>query len=260
MALGVIILLVFGSRLRVSYRTQLTGCARDDGTGGASGVFRWAERIGIPVRLLEVPISEASQALPEPAGHCVLTMGNGPWSPTGEELDPVSWQSISNWLGRGNTLIVVTHEPKSLPHTFRQGLVPPAFGETDAVVAPSFGEPAVESRPETDPAPVTGDGTLTVESKGPRWNAPSAPKPGPGAAPPNPPPAAHDKDRDPSHRQLAGDGRGGVLFRFPVGRGAVYVLLDEFAWTNAGLDHGENARVLAERPGPRDPGRSARAR
>ena len=36
------------------------------------------------------------------------------------------------------------------------------------------------------------------------------------------------------------------MFRIPVGQGAVYVLLDEFAWTNAGLDHGDNARVLAE--------------
>jgi hypothetical protein len=44
---------------------------------------------------------------------------------------------------------------------------------------------------------------------------------------------------------MAGDARGGVLFRVPVGEGAVYFLLDAFAWTNAGLDQGENARVLA---------------
>ena len=36
------------------------------------------------------------------------------------------------------------------------------------------------------------------------------------------------------------------MFRIPVGSGAVYVLLDEFAWTNTGLDQGDNARVLAE--------------
>ena len=36
------------------------------------------------------------------------------------------------------------------------------------------------------------------------------------------------------------------MFRIPVGKGAVYLLLDEFAWTNAGLDAGDNARVLAE--------------
>ena len=36
-----------------------------------------------------------------------------------------------------------------------------------------------------------------------------------------------------------------------MGLGAVYILLDEFAWTNTGLDRGDNARVLAELlPGP----------
>ena len=122
MALGVIILVFFGSRLRVSYRTPLTGCAHDNGTGGASGVFRWADRIGIPVRLLEDPIWEASQSLAEPAGNCILTMGNGPWSPTGEDLDPASWLSTREWLARGNTLIVVTTAPESLPQTLRQDL------------------------------------------------------------------------------------------------------------------------------------------
>ena len=65
----------------------------DNGTGGASGVFRWADRMGIPVRLLEEPIWDAPQSLPEPAGHCVLTMGDGPWSPTGTELGPVEWMN-----------------------------------------------------------------------------------------------------------------------------------------------------------------------
>jgi hypothetical protein len=51
---------------------------------------------------------------------------------------------------------------------------------------------------------------------------------------------------DRSGWQLAGDSRGGVLFRIPLGDGAVYILLDEFAWTNAGLDQGDNARVLAD--------------
>ena len=114
MALGVIILAFSGSRLRVSYRTPLYGCARDHGTGGASGVFRWADRIGIPVRLLEVPIWEASQSLRSAAGNCVLTMGDGSWSPTGEDLEPVNWQSTRDWLSRGNTLIVVTTAPESL--------------------------------------------------------------------------------------------------------------------------------------------------
>src|SRR5437764_4396187 len=137
MALGVLILAFFGSRLRVSYRTPLTGCARDNGTGGASGVFRWADRIGIRVRLCELPIGEAAQTLREPVGNCVLTMGNGPWSPTGEDLEPASWQSTRDWLSRGNTLIVVTTSPRSLPRALRQDLIPWTASEA-AVETASF--------------------------------------------------------------------------------------------------------------------------
>jgi len=238
------ILTFVGSRLRVSYRTPLTGCARDDGTGGASGVFRWADRIGIPVRLLAVPIWEASQSLAEPAGNCVLTMGNDPWSPTGEELDPADWQRTRDWLSRGNALFVVTTAPENLPRPLRRDIIPKTFTETAVKHALFGGAGSVDSRPETTQAPVTSGGNLTVEIKGPRWSVSSTRAPGPGASQANRSPRA--QDTDPAGWQLAGDDRGGVLFRIPVGRGAVYVLLDEFAWTNTGLDQGDNARVLAE--------------
>jgi hypothetical protein len=244
MALGVMILAFLGSRLRVSYRTPLTGCAHDIGTGGAAGVFRWADRIGIPVRLLEVPIWEASQALGERAGHCVLTVGNGSWSPTGEEIDAVKWLSTGIWLSRGNTLIVITTAPDSLPRSLRQNLDLSTLRETAAEHAPFLGQKSVDSRPETTQAAVTSGGSLEVEMKGPRWNVSSTRGPGPGASKTGPPPVEKGSDR--ARWQLAGDSRGGVLFRIPVGQGALYVLLDEFAWTNAGLDHGDNARVLAE--------------
>jgi hypothetical protein len=45
--------------------------------------------------------------------------------------------------------------------------------------------------------------------------------------------------------QSAADNRGNVLFRAPWGQGAVYLLLDDFAWTNAGFDSGGNAEALA---------------
>jgi len=244
MALGVIILAFVGSRLRVSYRTPLTGCARDDGTGGASGVFRWADRIGIPVRHLQVPVWEASQPLGEPAGNCVLTMGNDSWSPTGEELEPEDWQRTRDWLSRGNALIVVTTAPQNLPRALRRDLIPKTFIEAAAKHASFGGEGSVDSRPETTQAPVTTGGSLAVEMTGPRWSVSPTRAPGPGASKANPSP--HAEATDPAGWQLAGEGRGGVLFRIPVGRGAVYVLLDQFAWTNSGLDHGDNARVLAE--------------
>jgi len=251
MALGVVILAYFGSRLRVTYRTPLSGCASDHGTGGASGVVRWAARIGIPVQLLEVPIWEASQALREPAGNCVLTMGDGPWSPVSEDLEPAHWQSTRDWLSRGNTLIVVTTAPDALPRVLRQDLVPSTLREAAALSgslaaesASLIGQRSVDNRPETTEAPVTSGGVLTVDRKGPRWIASPTPAPGPGASRTDRPPIA--QDTDPARWQLAGDQRGGVLYRIPVGHGAVHVLLDGFAWTNTGLDHGDNARVLAQ--------------
>jgi hypothetical protein len=244
MVLGVSVLAFFGSRLRVAYRTPLTGCAHDDGTGGASGMFRWADRIGIPVRLLEVPVWEVSQSLPERTGNCVLTMGNGSWSPTGEVVGPEHWQSVRDWLSRGNTLIVVTDSPQLLPPTIRRELIPSTLVETGARTASIMGEASVDSRPETAQAHVKNGGILTVESSGPRWTVSSTQGRAPAASK-----AKHStlaEDIDPAQCQMAGDQRGGVLFRFPVGQGAVYVFLDQFAWTNTGLDHGENARVLAD--------------
>jgi hypothetical protein len=243
MAAGVLILAVLGSRLRVSYQTPLTGCARDHGTGGASGVYRWADRIGIPVRLLEEPIWEASQSLREPAGNCVLMMGNGPWSPTGEEMDGLNWVSTGDWLSRGNTLIVVTTEPGSLPKSLREGLNLPTPPESPVEPVSFFIRESVDNRPETGRAPVAGGGFLTVEAKGPRWTAPPTKEAAPGK--PGTVPAKSAPAVDPTRWQMAGDASGGVLFRIPVGKGAVYVLLDEYAWTNTGLDQGDNARVLA---------------
>jgi hypothetical protein len=244
MALGIITLAVFSSRLGVSYRTRLSGCVHDDGTGGASGLFRWADRIGIPVRLLEVPIWDAGESLGEPVGNCVLTMGNDAWSPTGEALESANWQATRDWLSRGNTLIVVTTAPRKLPAPLRRDLIPSTLVETGAELASYFGGESVDSRPETTSAPVTSGGRLEVKSKGPRWNVVSraTPNPGPSRAGPR----SRGQATDPAGWQLAGDDRGGVLFRSPVAQGAVYILLDEFAWTNAGLDHGDNARVLAE--------------
>jgi hypothetical protein len=238
-----VILVLFESRLGVSYRTPLTGCARDNGTGGASGVFRWADRIGIPVRLLEDPIWEGAGSLPSPSGHCILTMGNGSWSPTGDELEPEDWQHTRDWLSRGNTLIIVTTAHESLPRVIRRDLMPWTPVVTRPETLPLFVQASVESRLETSQASVTSGGTLSVDSKGPRLSAPPRQLPARGDSGPRR--SRQAEDVDPRRWQLAGDERGGVFFRVPVGRGAVYVLLDDFAWTNAGLDHGDNARVLA---------------
>jgi hypothetical protein len=244
LALGVTSMAFFGSRLRVSYRTSLTGCARDDGTGGASGLFRWADQIGVPVRPLRVPLWEAAQTLEKPTGNCALTMGNGPWSPTGEDLEPTDWLSTRDWLSRGNTLVVVTTAPETLPKTVREDLKLSALEVTGAKPAPFLGLGSVDNRPDISQAPVKSGGRLTVEREGPRWIVASTQQPGAGVSKKSP--APHATEIDLARWQLAGDQRGGVLFRIPIGQGAVYFLLDEFAWTNTGLDQGDNARVLAE--------------
>ncbi len=243
LALTVIVLVSLESRLRVSYRTQLSGCAQESGTGGGAGVFRWAERLGIPVRLLDAPIWEASQSLSSTAGNCILTMGDQAWSPTGEDLDKANWTVLREWVARGNTLIIVTGQPQALPAELRKDIVPPAINEITEATS-FWGPPAVASEIKTAQAPVTTGGALTVDVKGPRWQVPP-PIPGTGAGPAAAKGAKPTKENEAARWQLAADPRGGVLFRVPVRRGAVYVLLDDFAWTNVGLDQGENARVLS---------------
>jgi hypothetical protein len=244
MGLGVIILAALASRLRVSYRTPLTGCARENGTGGASGVFRWADRIGIPVQLLEVPIWEASQALRAATGNCILTMGSESWSLTTRDAESENWHSTRDWLSRGNTLIVVTAAAPGVPAALRRALLPSNLIATGTARSVFRGWETVDNRPETSQAPLSGGGILTVNAKGPRGSVSSAQKPAAAASAMSPSPSVPDAQA--AQWQLAADERGGVLYRIPAERGVLYVLLDDFAWTNAGFDHGDNARVLAE--------------
>jgi hypothetical protein len=236
------------SRLGVSYRTPLSGCAYDAGTGGASGLHRWCGRVDIPTTLLEVPLAEATRTLSAPTGNVLLTMGDGPWSPSGVDLPSDDLRAIRAWLERGNALIVVTRKLESIPVELRDEHPARAIktDKTDhpgeSAVASLLPAESVESRPETIVVPVSGGGSLTVEDRGARWK-PSAP--GAGTAPLTSAPGSSAPETEAARWQLAGDPQGGVLFRVPVGRGACYVLLDAYAWTNAGLDAGENARALA---------------
>ena len=193
---------------------------------------------------MDAPVWEAAKALPEPVGNCIVTMGDEDWSPIGGEVAPADWMTTKEWLARGNTLIVVTSAPGDLPRVLREDLTPWAATDNAAKSTPFLGSSSVDNRAETAAAPVKGGGAMTVESKGPRWNAPQSPATGAGAS--GKAPAPSERDKDPSRWQLASDARGGVLYRIPVGRGAAYFLLDDYAWTNAGLDQGDNARALAD--------------
>lgn len=224
-----------GSQFQAPYRTPLDGCARGFGTGGGAGLYLWAQRMGFPVRLLEDPLRDISTALPGGPGHCVVTMGNGPWSPLAEGLDSSDWLSVRDWIAGGNTLVVVTSRPEDLPLSVRREFSPSARIEKESPLpsASSLFGSSVPDKPPTSEAPVKGGGVLTVQSDGPRWGGEDP------ASMPQPPAS------DLARWQLAGDSKGGVLFRIPIDRGAIYVLLDDYAWTNGGLDKGENARVLA---------------
>ena len=122
-------------------------------------MFRWADRIGIPARLLDAPIWEASRSLATPEGNCIVTMGDGSWSPTGENLDPANWVIMREWVARGNTLIIVTAEPEALPTELRKDLIPSTINEIRRA-ALSWMATSVDSRLETTQAPVINGGRL----------------------------------------------------------------------------------------------------
>ncbi len=187
----------------------------------------------------------------DPVGNCIMTMGDHSWSPTTDELEPDAWKSTRGWVSRGNTLIVVTTAPAALPRSLRQDLIPSTIHEVPAETtsladssAAVMGGKSVDNQPITTQAPLATGEILTVNSTGPRWIVESSRPARPPASTAERPPGT--PDTDPAHWQLAADPRGGVLFRIPVGQGSVYLLLDDFAWTNTGLDQPDNARVLAD--------------
>jgi hypothetical protein len=213
-------------QLRVTYRTPLTCCVEDNGTGGGRGLVLWAEKLGWPVRPLREPLWEAVELLPQRTGNCVLTAGNEPWSPWGENLTEEQWRSLSGWIKRGNALVIATAAPQQLPPPLTADI----FGDTQEAWSRPAGSlglenllttPSVEAAPATVPIRVGNRGVLDVVADGPRCQ------------------------RRLLAAETAGDGKGTVWLRLPWGQGAIYLLLDDHAWTNAGFDQGENARVLA---------------
>src|SRR5262249_18838622 len=112
--LAVLTVLV-GRQISLGYRTPLSCCVADSGTGGGRGLALWAERMGWPVRPLRQPLWEAVELLQPATGSCVLTAGDGSWSPWGESLSSEQWESISRWVRRGNTLLLLTTAPDQLP-------------------------------------------------------------------------------------------------------------------------------------------------
>jgi hypothetical protein len=228
MLLGAGLIAIMGHRLGVSYRTPLTCCVTDGGTGGGLGMARWAQRMGIRVEPLAGPLWDAAAQFDSPNGNCLLTAGNGPWSVAEEEFTRVRWTSLRDWLARGNSLIVMTSAPESLPEPLRHDELDPFLESVAGLESPGS---TVDTGGNQVEVRVTTGTSLRVAADGARMKARST---SPSA-----------REHLARVEELAGDARGGVFFRIPIETGAIYLLLDDRAWTNAGLDNGGNARALS---------------
>lgn len=233
-AAAVLVLFIawWGGRASISYHSPLRCCVFDPGTGGGLGLVRWARQLDIPARGLEDPLWEAVERAEFAQGNCFLTAGDRSFSPWGEELTDEEWRPIKRWIARGNALIVMTTNPSALPKSMiddvlgptaeiRSGASGPSKSGSKADEEISFFQSSVPENPPVETVALTGGQSLTVRADGPRWS----------------------KKLDGG--EFAADSSGVVWFRKEIGKGAISILLDDFAWTNAGFDHPGNADALA---------------
>jgi hypothetical protein len=169
-------------------------------------------------------------------------MGNADWGPPGHELTDDHWSAIHQWLAAGNTLIIVTASPWTLPAAVNQDIPRSLLGKQPTGVAPLVPwSSSVKTDKEKEQIQAWDLGRLSVAKEGPRGEAPNERlwERMPDGRPRTP------AELEAARWQWAADERGVVLYHIPINRGAIYLLLDDTAWTNAGLDQGENAKVLA---------------
>jgi hypothetical protein len=222
----------WGTNASIGYQSELSCCTFDPGTGGGLGLVLWARELGFKIRNLEDPLWEAVTNLDPREGNCFLTAGNGSWSPWEDQLTREQWASIQHWIRRGNALIILTADPATLPKVVRGDL----FQSTTDLPKAKRKRPTTDSQdedesdrsqsvapadPKTSTVALPDHQSLTVRADGPRW------------------------PRKPTDGESAADEHGTVWLRKIVGKGAIYVLLDDFAWTNSGFDGVGNADALA---------------
>lgn len=220
----------WGTTANLVYESALSACVDDAGTGGALGIVQWARRLGVPVQVLHEPLRDVAQSLASPRGNCVLTAGNGDWSPWSDDLSSAQWLAVREWIERGNTLVVLTTAPRSLPQNMIDDVVKASTTIVDGPPkAPSVGRRSEEAdssyvvpKPETSDVRTGAGRVLSVRAGGPRYTD------------------------TPGAWESAGDAIGTVWHRIPLGDGALYLILDDYAWTNAGFDQADNAAALAE--------------
>jgi hypothetical protein len=166
--------------------------------------------------LLVDPLPSATTGLVG-EGNLLFSAGNEEF-PSGSEPDADranAWFALRNWISRGNGLVLVTSEPGSLPkELFRHVLRVPV------PVAIAAHKPLEDEESGATESIALGDRRLSVNALGPRW-----------------------KDV-PAAWETAGDRRGSVYHRIPLGKGAVVVLLDDLAFSNQGLDFAANPDAI----------------
>ncbi|HTU26631.1 MAG TPA: DUF4350 domain-containing protein, partial [Pirellulales bacterium] len=212
-------------RLAVRSHSDLSCLVEDSRTGGGSGIRDWAERLGYATFPLRAPLREVAAELPS-TGNCLITAGNGFWNPADEDYPAGDWTSVEKWLRAGNTLIVVTSNPKTLPEPITRLFTSDVPRSTaDDSLPPTIESSAkrltTAAAEERASAPTWWGGAMSVATHGPRLN------------------------NLPEELRLAGSDTASVLAGRPLGEGMVYLLLDEHAWTNAGFDRADNAATLA---------------
>lgn len=221
----VVITALAGGRLAVRSRSDLSCVVEDTRTGGGSGIRDWAERLGYSTRAVRVPIREINSEFPS-SGNCLITAGNDSEMPIGGDFSDDEWSSVDRWIRAGNTVIVITSHPPSLPSRVTEYFTSelPASDaekpETTTITSPE--KPFFNlTDKELQRVRAWWGGDMSVDKEGPRIN------------------------NLPQEFHLAGHGNAAVLAGRPLGEGMVYLLLDEGAWTNEGFDQADNAATLA---------------
>jgi len=221
-AAGLIGMYFIGQRLGAAYRTRLTLCIDDPGTGGGRGLAQLLQYLGYPVQGFAEPLWEVATAAAAESGICVITAGDGRWQPPNLHEADTAWARLREWVARGNVLVAITTDTAQLPPLVDErpvlALEPAQAFEFFQAVEPIDREEAGRQISIIS----TPYGALAVRTNGPRLG--------------------HEL---PECEQYS-DNLGAVFIEKRIGSGRVIVLLDNFAWTNAGLDYRKNAATLAQ--------------
>jgi hypothetical protein len=194
------------------YGTPFTGSIRDTGTGGGAALARWLPRVGFHFVTLSDAWPKALDRIEPKTGNCLLSLGDD-WNRS-EALAEADWSGLRRWIELGNSFVVATSAPSYLPKAFFEQLL-----GIDRGALKEVGPVGLEQERESVEIPHAA-AKLTVHARVTHWKG------------------------VPATWEVAGDEKGSVYLRITVGKGAVVILLDDLAFSNDGLDAGENPNAI----------------